>query len=237
MNKVEQKRFDNIANHIANGIRGTFTGVTYRRVGVERGKGDAKVRYGDALVSEVLVTGFDYKNLVTRSIRVATADPAGFFATVANNLCAKFPSVASCIDSQSVLACIDEQVQSWKDHQITPKDEPHYEPLIIDGSPVIGAKVYKGDGAGVKDSIYLAGLRISSKVLEQPVNGYWITNSKPETIVKELVRELAPVGRYVTLRLSPDNLVDLRVGGTAARYAEKIGMEIHDAVVEYLEDL
>ena len=238
MNRLRQ-----IADHVSRGNRATFTGILYTNVGVERGKAPNKVRYGDATVCEVIVTGFSYASLVQRSIDAATKKSKEFFAKVK----AEFLSVSDNVNRVSAMSQdeidaliqenIDEQITSWKLHQITPKDEPHFKPLIVDGVPVVGAKVYDGEGDGKNGEIYLAGLRISRKVIADPPNGYWVTNSSTPTIIKDIVRDLTPIGRYVTRRLSPGNLKHLRVGGAAADYAESIGMEIPDAVVDYLKEL
>ena len=230
-------RLQEIADHVSRGKRATFTGILYTNVGVERGKAPNKVRYGDATVCEVIVTGFSYASLMQRSIDAATKDPAGFFGKVLEVFVTDYPYAASACDTDTMLTAITDQIQSWRDHQVTPKDEPHFKPLIVDGVPVVGAKVYDGEGDGKNGEIYLAGLRISRKVITEPVNGYWSTNSSTPTIIKEIVRDLTPIGRYVTRRLSPGNLKHLRVGGAAADYAESIGMEIPDAVVDYLKEL
>lgn len=233
---MKPTRFAALAEHVASGLNATFTGIVYRCVGVERGKKGAKIRYGDALVSEVLVTGFDYGKLLERSIDAATTGVAFFEAVkklASNRLEAKCP------DDDTIQSLINAQIDSWRD-SLTPDggiDETWYKPLEVGGTPVRGGKVYCGEGVGQQGQIYLAGLLISKKVLEYPANGYWNANSRPSTVVKSIVREVTPIGRYKTRRLSPNNLVALRVGGNAARYIEEIGQEITDDAVAFLGGL
>lgn len=235
-------RVTEIANHVAKGGSGTFTGIVQKRVGFERGKKGEKIRYGDAVVSEVIITGFSYRRLLERSIQAAAGDV--FWSKVAAELWKKHPAVAAGLTGNEIFGLIDEQVASWQS-SLTPeggKNETWFKPLEIDGTKVIGAKVYTGegvtDGTGAIGEIYLSGLRISSKVLVEPPNGYGpAKKSGAKAIVKGIVRNLTPISRYKSYRLSPDEAIHLRIGGSAAVYAEQIGMEISDKVVAFLAGL
>ena len=55
-----------LAASLAGARKGTFSGIVQRLVGEERGG----VRYGDALVHDVVVTGFSYTRLKERDLKV-----------------------------------------------------------------------------------------------------------------------------------------------------------------------
>lgn len=228
-------RLQEIAAHIHAGNKATFTGIVYKSVGKEYGKAGAKLRYGDATTSEVIVTGFRYygtNGLVDRSIKAAEKDPATFLSLVKAEL--NDPKVFD----ENIKLWIKEQIDSWKATMNGDgKDEPHYEPVTIGGELVRGAKRYVGGGEGKPDQIYLSGLLISRKVLVEPPNGYWNTNKGIKTRVKDIVRNLTPIGRYKTRRLSPGNILSMRVGGTAAVYHDDLGMEVSDKVRDFILSL
>lgn len=234
--------FIRLAEHINNGKQATFTGLVYTKVGKMRGRGANRKRYGDALVSEVIITGFNYlgKNgLVARSIRAAgkkdSFERQHFLGGVLEEVNADLAERDD-YTMDNIHSWIEEQVQSWRNTLDGKQpEENHYEPLILNGVPVKGGKVYVGDGDGEKGAIYLAGLLISSKTLKEPPNGYPPKpNSASKTIVKAATRKLTPVGRYVTRRLTPGNMHTLRIGGTAARFMDEIGQEITDKALDLI---
>jgi hypothetical protein len=233
---------------------GTFTGLVTKKVGTERGPKGAKVRYGDDEVHVCVFTGFKYVGLCERSlVALAGIDDAKILdEIIASDIKAwegrgkNATEVA--VRLADVKAAREELVESLSKsiagtNESTTDDV--FEPLVVDGKTVRGARVYtgqteaaakRGDKPAAKTgTIYLQGLQISSRVITPAPNG-----PKPEsksgakTVAKNLLRRRLPVSRYVSYKLEPGSDFLLRSGGTAEVEAEKAGIhftpEMRDAI-------
>jgi hypothetical protein len=57
-----------VARVLGNAQAGTFTSLRLTKKGELKGRGDERKRYGDDEVSVVVVTGFNYTNLIRKSV-------------------------------------------------------------------------------------------------------------------------------------------------------------------------
>ena len=70
-----------LAQHLADAKVGSFVGLIITKQGVTRGRGAAKLTYGDDTVHTVIVTGFRYDRLVERSLlKLVGMNPADVVA-------------------------------------------------------------------------------------------------------------------------------------------------------------
>jgi len=245
-----------LALTLANARNGTFTGLITQKIGEERGAKGSKVRYGDDLVHVVLYTGFRYENLVVRSRELLQAmNPADLVTEFATKgIAAGDGSAIRLADVCKAVADLDESFKASLDGTAVSTVEHVYEPLVVDGQVVRGAKVYKcvaaegipchcrnctGDQkAPVPGQINLSGLKIGEKVIEAAVNGpVPYAKSRADVVAKNIIRSRLPVGKYVSYRLEPGADFILRAGGTAAIAADKDGVTFDAAKVAAAADL
>lgn len=224
--------------------RATFTSLITRKQGTVRG---GRV-YGDDMVHTVVLTGFRYDRLVERSqeklveMRSQAADIAKALASKDAYQNGKLVQVTEA----DVIQAMDELELSFKNSldptmPSTSTTDHVYEPLVVDGEVVRGARVYvcakgkapkchcrdcTGDEKAPKaGTIYLQGLAIGSKVLEPAPNGPApASRSNPVVVAKNYLRYKLPVGRYVSYRLEGDFV--LKVGGTAAVKVDDQGIHL-----------
>lgn len=116
-----------------------------------------------------------------------------------------------------------------------------YEPLVVNGETVRGARVYvgnpNGEDAADPGTIYLSGLMIGRKVLDPAPNGPKpASKSAPVSVAKSALRKTLPIGRYVSFKLSPGDWV-VNVGSAAAAAADKDGVSVDPAKVAEVKDL
>jgi hypothetical protein len=236
-----------VAKTLAVAKHGTFTSLITRKQGTTRGKGCDKKVFGDDLVQTLLVTGFDYGNLVQKSLDgLAKVVPADVIASAAKK--------GTTLDEATVLLAIDELRASFMDSldgSNCSTTDHVYEPLVVDGGTVQGARVYKcakdtgkachcrtctGDEKAPLDgTVYLQGIRIWTKVLEAAKNGpVPPAKSAPKTVAKDIVRFALPVGKYVSYRLEPKTEFMLRAGGSAVIESTEKGFMMTDEVFAVL---
>lgn len=241
------------ARVLADARVGTFTGLITRKVGVERGRGADRKVYGDDLVHTVIFTGFSYTNLVRRSLEalkgVTDAEVVAKDA-IRNGGTARFTEA-------DVAAARAELVESFEKTLAGTNEsttDAVYEPLVVDGETVKGARVYRckrlvgadggcqcrdcsGDARAPKDgTIYLQGLAVWSTVLEAAPNGPAPEpNSSPKTLAKEALRKHCPIRKYVSYRLEKGGNWMLRAGGTAALEATTKGFVVTDEILSAIE--
>jgi len=240
------------ARVLADARVGTFTGLITRKVGVERGRGADRKVYGDDLVHTVIFTGFSYTNLVRRSLEAlkGVTDAEVVAKDAIRNGTARFTEA-------DVAAARAELVESFEKTLAGTNEsttDAVYEPLVVDGETVKGARVYRckrqagaegechcrdcaGDARAPKDgTIYLQGLAVWSTVLEAAPNGPAPEpNSSPKTLAKEALRKHCPIRKYVSYRLEPKGSWSLRAGGTAAVEATSKGFVVTDAILDVIE--
>jgi len=117
-----------------------------------------------------------------------------------------------------------------------------FEPLVMDGQTVRGARVYvgnpNGENASEPGTIYLQGLVIGEKVLEVAANGPAPeSKSAPESVAKSVLRRRLPVSRYVSYRLTPGGDWLLNAGSAAATAADDNGVTTDPVRVAAVRDL
>jgi len=196
--------------------------LIYTKKGVQRGPAGNKQTYGDDRVAVTIVTGFRYHTVVKKSLEKLPAIRAQEIIDLARerDLKTKEGNEIGFVDVQEALIELWDSFNQTLAGKNTSSTEEVFEPLEVEGQTVPGAKVYTGEGdpndprAPVPGTVYLAGLKIREKVLEEAANPLPETRSKGKSIAKRLIREKLPVGRYVSYVLSPDSDFDLRVGNT-----------------------
>ena len=235
-----------LATALATAPRGRFTGIIQRLVGTEKGG----VRYADALVHDVVVTGFSYTRLKARDLARLQALTLADLEALASEgheawdrprakTAAKVPVTLAHL--QAALAAMIDSAQKSIAGTNTSTTDDVFEPLVVDGQTVPGARVYVGSSdpskppASKPGTIYLQGLRVGRKVLDQPQNG-WAPQGKSgvEATAKELIGKFAclPSRRYVSYRLDPDSGFVLALGGLAAVAADKAGVSCDPVLVD-----
>lgn len=233
-----------LAETLASANKGTFTGLIIKKVGKEVGRGADRKTYGDDLVHVVLVTGFKYENLVARSL----AEVEGFIGAgttyidtfigrcVRKGITGKDGAPITHADVTKALASVKASFERTLDGTSVSTSDHVFDPLLVDGEPVRGCKVYKGNPNGENASepgtIYLAGLKIGETVVEAAENGpIPRSNSRGDVVAADIIKASLPVGRYRSYRLHPNSGFILRAGGAAAAAATKGGVTIDtDAV-------
>ena len=218
--------------------QGTLLSVVVQKVGQERGPIGSRVVYGDDLVHVLIWTGFAYRALIERSQKMLNREiqRGGYIerlarATLEEHEGAKIEDVCAAMQEtrdwfRRVLA------GSGKDPSFLPGLDSVWEPLMIEGVAVRGARVYTGlcnkkdPRAPVPGTIYITGVKLGEKVVTPAANGPWRADSKPKTIAKEVLKEDLPVGLYCQYRLDPDRVCGLTVGKKAAKAAKTEGIFI-----------
>lgn len=231
-----------IATVLASAKVGTFTGLIITKKGTQRGPKGAKVTYGDDTVHTVVYTGFKYENLVKKSLGLldGITDQDIVDEAVAKGL--------DGIDLATVAQARAELVASFERtldpaQESTSSTEHVYEPLLVEGEPVRGGRVYLCNApdlpckcrnctgnpkAPLPGTIYLQGLKVWSKVLTPAANGHWKTESAPKKVAKDLLLHRLPVSKYRSFALEPNGPWMLRAGGTAAIEATERGFMVTD---------
>ena len=240
--------------------QGTLASLIIRKKGVIRGCAGSKLAYGDDKVHVLVWTGFHYKALVTRSYNRLHAiwDQGNLFQSLLTAVRQEgFPQVSLRDVSEAVqetndsllkvingVGCTAEEIVNklFPDPEADQVPDPSiWEPLIVEGVEVSGAKVYKGPGgrqgdpnAPVKGTIYLDGVKLGEKVLEPAANGHWKANQKPKTVAKDILRSWLPIGLYVRYCLAPNALEDLKVGKSASIAAKAAVLPIDPEAIRSL---
>ena len=245
----------NTAAALAAANKGTFTSLVITKQGTLVGG----VLYGDDTVCAVVVSGFRYEKLVQRSLDKLNGLTADDLAVAVGGLSgmdgrgkaalARPVTIADAEAARDELAASFAATLAGTNESTT---DHVYDPLVVDGEPVRGARVYKcvagpghdcrcrnctGDArAPVPGQINLSGLAIGTVVLTPAVNGPApAPKSGAKTVAKDALRRLLPISRYVSYRLDPtDNSWILKAGGSAARAATSAGIAVKDSAMEAL---
>lgn len=229
---------------------GTFTGLVTTKRGIERGPRGNKVRYGDDTVHVCIFTGFKYKGLRERSLEmlVTISDDDVFADAQAEGIKAWSGYGKNAVQVELTLAdFVKARAELEKSlRRSKPPTNGVFEPLVVDGKVVRGSRVYKGQTdaskkrgykpAAMVGTIYLQGLKISSRVLIPAVNGPKpASKSKATVVAKDLLQRNLPISRYVSYPLQPGDDWLIRSGGTAAVAAEKDGIHFTQAVKDAIK--
>jgi hypothetical protein len=238
-----------LAQHLADAKVGSFVGLIITKQGVTRGRGAAKMVYGDDTVHTVIVTGFRYDRLVERSLlKLVGMNPAD---VVAAGLKDGDGNPITMADVHTAMADLAASLQGTRDGTNTSTTDHVYDPLVVDGQAVRGCRVYKcvaadpaheckcrdctGDPKAPKaGTIYLQGLAVGSKVIVPAANGPApASKSRADVVAKDWLRARLPVGRYVSYRLEAGTDFVLCAGGVAAMRSDEAGIRLReDAVAE-----
>lgn len=237
--------------------KGTFTGIITQKKGEARGRGSARMVYGDDVVHTVMITGFSYENLVRRSLKslllMKTDDLLALSET--QNLRDKDGNPIHRVDIQEAWNELRESFERTLDPTMTSTSTTAhvYEPLVVNEEQVTGAKVYRcvknvsgevchcractGDERAPLDgTIHLDGLKVWSKVLVPAPNGpVPASKSAAKTVAKNMIRRLLPVSRYVSYVLEPGTDFMLRAGGAAALEAANGGFKVTPELIEAIQ--
>lgn len=241
---------------------GTLVLLTVRKKGVTRGAGDKKLVYGDDTVQVLLWAGFTYKALVERSykklhemwqggtlfrdLQKAAIDAGCHDVTLADvaegaqEVEAGLLRIINAHDKEGLDPATDD---AFGDGGFAPSSfgggasdvVPTWEQLVVNGVPVVGAKVYIGaNKALTAGTVYMDGVKLGERVLVPAANGAWAPKQRTKTVVKDLLRDKLPVGLYARYALTPENLQDVKVGGTAATAAKAGGIVIDPTAIRSL---
>jgi hypothetical protein len=191
----------------------TFSSIIYTKVGKEVGRKPNKVTVGNDRVQQVFLLGFSYPNLCQRSLEVLAGLDLDAVLADWGGTYGGHP-IDKAVLAQAV-AEVGNSLALSRDGLNESTTDDSYEPLVVDGEPVRGGRVYVGNDPDKVGVLYVQGLLISSKVLvagnPKPAHTY----REPLTAAKEGVRRLLPVNRYVSYRLTKAQDYFIKVGGTA----------------------
>jgi hypothetical protein len=229
---------------LADAFPGRFRGLIIRKQGETRGRGPAKKVYGDDLIHVVIFGGFHYDRLVGRSRELLQAmNPAELVTEFASKgIVDGDGEPIRLADVCKAVADLDASFDSTLDGTNESTVEHVYDPLVVDGTPVRGAKVYKcvagdpehtcrcrnctGDTAApLPGQINISGLKIGETIIETAPNGpIPPSKSRADVVAKRIIRSRLPIGRYVSYRLEPGGDYVFRIGPDAALAASKDGV-------------
>lgn len=217
--------------------QGTLCYLMVQKKGTTRGKGDAKMVYGDDTVSVLVWTGFSYEALVRRSVKKLEQ-----MEDLHKTLLAEAQKVDPFVTLEDVCAAVQElrtslhRVISEPSGRVSVEDEiekdPIWEPLVVDDIKVRGSKVYVGKArpddprAPKPGTIYVDGVKLGQKVVAPAPNGHWETKRKAKTVVKDVLKDMLPVGLYVRYALEPERVQAVKVGKDASAAAVGDGVPI-----------
>lgn len=218
-----------LAANLRDMTQGRFIGLITRLKGKEKGRGDAKMLYGDAVMHYVLYFGYSYQSLVARSLSMLDDfDPEQVLADCkAAGLTGKSGAELTLDDAMKAVADLRDSFQRSYDGNNTATTEAVFEPLVVDGQRVPNARVYVGDKAEERGTIYLQALVIGRKCLEPAPNGpIPAANSRGDVVIKNWVRGQIPVGRLRQYILKRDGEFLLRAEGCSNTW---VGQEALDS--------
>lgn len=225
--------------------KGTFTGIIYRKLGEERGRGADRKVYGDDLVHDVIITGFRYRKLCQRSADLLKDISLRSGLEICDGLTGWEDGVKVPVGTLHVWTALKEL---WESLQKSERGDNlstnhHvFEPLVVDDEVVRGCRVYTEprpgrEPAAPKGTIYLQGLRIGRTVLEAAPNGpIPPAVSHPVVVAKNAIRKQLPIRRYVSYRLVPGGDWLLRTGGSAAAAATEAGVTLSPKAVQQVQE-
>ena len=228
-----------VAKTLNDARNGTLSSLIYRQKGTKRG---GKV-YGDDLVHIVFISGFKYENAVAKSatklrneINMQDIVDEAETKNITDKNGDPITLTAACAARDELLDSFVRTLNPSEPSTSTTAEV--YKTLDVDGESVVGARFYTGAGTS-KDprapkpgTIYLQGLKIGKKVLEEGPNGPRPkTASSAKTIAKNLIRRHLSVGSYVSFALERGSDYILRIGGQAAVAAKDDSVEVKDSDV------
>lgn len=235
--------------------QGTLVSLVVHKKGVSRGPASNRIIYEDDFVHVLLWAGFPYHALVARSQKkldklwdqggklerdlIQAAQEAGHSNV---NLTDVSHAIQEINASFSKVMVGRERAEERGDDPNEPTDcaDSVWEPLVVDGVRVRGAKVYCGQArpddhrAPVPGNIYLDGVKLGEKVLTPAANGKWPVNSKAKTVVKDILRSWLPAGLFVRYSLEQERMLTVKVGKTAGDHAKGEGVPVDPEAIRQL---
>lgn len=238
-NAADQTLAQNLSSISTDGLgvgQGTMVSIVLRKKGTTVGD----TTYGDDTVHVLVWTGFHYKALVERSLK--KLDQLWESGTLFRDL------LKEAIDHGVYDATIEDvslAVQELRDslHKVANgtdyEDDKNrtsvWEPLVVNGEPVLGAKVYKGSSPTIdKGTIYIDGVKLGEKILAKAMHPKRVTKSKPKTVIKDILRDKLPVGLYVRFSLNPANLQSIEIGNSAVTTVKTAGVAVDPSAIRSL---
>ena len=239
-------------SEIGDSDQGTLFSWTGRKKGLTRGPKSNRQVYNDEAVHALIWTGFSYEKLVERSVKKLAA------MMMAEDFMSQLAHEATETGVEVTLADVMVGVQEVREslmRVVDPDyipgsallnagaDDPEcWEPLVVNGVPVRGSKVYigKGDPTGKdhrapkKGTVYITGVKLGERVLRPATAGRWETKRKPKTIVKSILRRRLPIGLYVSYALEPGRTVEIKVASEASAAAQADGVQVDPEVIRSL---
>jgi len=230
---------DQLAAALAGVDGGTLVSIEVQKKGVERGPKGSKKVYGNDRVHTLIWAGFDYGELVALADRyLLQMENTG---TLVRTLLAEAERDGHTgITIATACAAVQEVRDSFRqvlNGSETESTNAHvFRPLVHDGEPIPGCKVYSGAGGSnprspIPGTVYIRGVKVGERVLEPAPEGAWQTQSRPKTIIKNLLRRKLPIGRFVQYILSPDTGFKMRIGKEASEAADGDGVKLRARAV------
>lgn len=234
--------------------QGTLVSLQVKKKGVARGPAESRIIYGNDFVHVLLWSGFHYLSLVERSHKklheewskghlfrdlIKAVQDAGFATVTVDDVAKAVQEL-----DESLRASMDTAVKDPLVEGAPVDDEegsvPVWEPLMVNGVVIQGAKVYVGPGnlddprAPVKGSIYIDGVKLGEKVLSPAPNGHWNAKQKPKTVAKDILRSQLPIGLYARYCLTGEQFRSIEVGQKAGEAAKTAGILIEPEAIRSL---
>ena len=238
-NNTTNANHADLAQALADVDGGTLVSLVNRKKGVERGRRGSKTIYNNDLVHVLIWSGHDYEDLVRLSDeRLLEMEQTG---TLHKDLMAAANAKGLDVSVQVTCAAVSEVRERFlrrlgSGDGPPPRDETaHFRPLEVDGEVIRGCVIYCGPSrplnlrAPKPGTIYIRGIKVGEKVLEPAPQ--WKTDSKPKTILKELLEKQLPSGPYVQYILTPSDDFELKMGKEASKAADESGIKLRAAAV------
>lgn len=220
--------------------RGTLASLIIRKKGEVHGVQGNLGYHNNDKVHVLIWTGFHYKALVQRSyekLQEMWGKGHLFHMLLQEGKAAGMEDVSWQDISGAVQGLNDNflRVLRGTEHPdySTENKSSTWQPLVVDGAAVLGSKVYTGENKLIKPStVYLEGVKLGERVLEAAPS--WEPKSRPQTVIKEILKRKLPIGLFVRYSLDPESLQEITIGTEAARHAQKAGVMVNPAVVQSL---
>jgi hypothetical protein len=239
------------ASILASGLgslgNGTLVSLIVRKKGVLRGPAGHQRVYDDDLVHVLLWSGFHYQALAARSYSkllamqgnrfysnlVLAARTSGVPGATIDDACRAAQELAG----QLRLASLSGRPKTPQVPELPEMPETStsvWGPLVVNGNPIVGAKVYSPPPWAVKlhpnhpvpGTIYLDGVKLGEVVLNPAPNGHWEPQSSAKTIIKDRLESQLPCGKFVRYCLDDLNLLVVKTGKEASESARRGGIQI-----------
>jgi hypothetical protein len=237
---------ENLSNITTDNIgvgQGTMVSLVLKKKGVRAGFGPGKtfVTRGDDTVHVLVWTGFHYASLVERSLAKLQQlwDSGSLFKDLLKEAIDRGVFDATMEDVSQAVQELDSSLRkniAGPDGAAGSDSHPNiWDPLIVNGEVVLGAKVYKGPSKTIaQGAVYLDGVKLGQRVLKVAENPLRVAQSKPKTIIKDILRAKLPVGLYVRYSMDPKDLKDLKIGDDAVAYTKAENLPIDTGAIRSL---